>query len=63
MFDIDSKFEELKGLVYEIEDCNFKLVKSIKYGFDPKVLFKDIDVAIFMGAQSRKPGMEKDQLL
>jgi len=50
LFDIESQSNKLKGLVYELEDSNFSLLRKINYGSDPKLLFKDIDVAIFMGA-------------
>lgn len=47
----------------ELEDCAYSLVNSIEYGFDPEVLFKDMDVGIFLGGQSRRPGMERVDLL
>jgi len=53
----------LKGVVMEIEDCAFPLVHSIVATVDPKVGFKDADVAIFVGAFPRKQGMERKDLL
>lgn len=50
LFDIESELNKLKGLVYELQDSNFSLLKKINYGCDPSVLFKDVDLAIFMGA-------------
>ena len=34
----------------EIDDCNYDLVESVEYGTEGKVLFKDCDVVVFLGA-------------
>jgi malate/lactate dehydrogenase len=53
----------LAGVVLELEDGAFPLLKSIKVGSNPEELFKDCDVAIFLGGFPRKPGMERKDLL
>lgn len=64
LLDIPQQAEVLQGLVYELEDCDFPLLGNIVYkANDPKELFKDIDVAIFLGGSPRKPGMERRDLL
>jgi malate/lactate dehydrogenase len=47
----------------EIHDCAFKNVLSIETGSDPLILFKDLDVGIFVGGFPRKEGMERKDLL
>lgn len=53
----------LKGVEMEILDCAFPLIKTIEYGSDPYILFKDADVVVFLGGFPRKPGMERKDLL
>ena len=53
----------MKGIQMQLEDCAFPVFESIEITDDPEVAFKDIDVAIFLGGQARKPGMERSDLL
>ena len=53
----------LKGLVMELNDGAYNLVHSIVATTDPLVGFKDIDVAVLVGARPRGPGMERKDLL
>lgn len=46
-----------------IEDCAFPLLNTVIISGDAAAIFKDADVAIFLGAMPRKPGMEKSELL
>lgn len=63
LLDIEPCFDKLKGVVMEVEDCAFPLVNSIEYGFDPKEMLKDTDVAIFVGGFPRLKGMERKDLI
>ena len=63
LLDIEVQSKALKGVALEIEDCTYDLVNSIEYGTDPETLFKDMDVGIFLGGHSRRPGMERIDLL
>ena len=47
----------------EIEDCAYRLVHAIVPSTDVNEGFKDIDVAILVGARPRGPGMERKDLL
>lgn len=47
----------------EILDCAYELLHSIEIGSEPKTLFKDADVIVFLGGYPRKPGMERKDLL
>ena len=53
----------LKGVMMELDDCAFPLLHSMVPASDPKVAFKDIDVALLVGARPRGPGMERKDLL
>ena len=53
----------LKGLVMELSDGAYPLVHSIVATTDATVGFKDIDVAVLVGARPRGPGMERADLL
>jgi malate dehydrogenase len=53
----------LKGVMMELDDCAFPLLQSMVAASDPKVAFRDIDVALLVGARPRGPGMERKDLL
>lgn len=53
----------LEGVKMELEDCAFPLLQDIVIGSDPKVVFKDVDIALLVGAKPRGPGMERGELL
>jgi malate dehydrogenase len=53
----------LKGVIMELEDCAFPLLAGVVPTSDPKVAFKDIDVAMLVGARPRSKGMERKDLL
>ena len=53
----------LKGVMMELDDCAFPLLQSMIPASDPKVAFKDVDVALLVGARPRGPGMERKDLL
>jgi malate dehydrogenase len=47
----------------EIEDCAFPLLAGMEAHSDPMTAFKDVDVALLVGARPRGPGMERADLL
>jgi malate dehydrogenase len=47
----------------ELEDCAFPLLAGIVTSDDPKVAFRDADVALLVGARPRSKGMERKDLL
>jgi malate dehydrogenase len=53
----------LQGVIMELDDCAFPLLHGIVATADPKVAFKDADVALLVGARPRGPGMERKDLL
>jgi len=53
----------LKGVMMELEDCAFPLLVGMVGTDDAEVAFKDIDIALLVGARPRGPGMERKDLL
>jgi malate dehydrogenase len=53
----------LKGVIMELEDCAFPLLAGVVPTSDPKVAFRDADVAMLVGARPRSKGMERKDLL
>ncbi len=58
-----SAMKALKGTLMELDDCAFPLLQGVSASDDPKVAFKDTDVALLVGATPRGPGMERSDLL
>jgi malate dehydrogenase len=60
----DAKAQKaLKGVMMELEDCAFPLLAGMEAHSDPMTAFKDVDVALLVGARPRGPGMERADLL
>jgi len=53
----------LRGVMMELEDCAFPLLAGMVPASDPMVAFKDVQVALLVGARPRGPGMERKDLL
>ncbi|HET7671487.1 MAG TPA: malate dehydrogenase [Burkholderiales bacterium] len=53
----------LKGVMMELDDCAFPLLAGMVPASDPMVAFKDVEVALLVGARPRGPGMERKDLL
>jgi NADP-dependent malate dehydrogenase len=63
ILEVEAMIPSLQGVVMELEDGAFPLLKEIKTGHDPFTLFGDVDLAILVGATPRGPGMERSDLL
>lgn len=63
LLDLPHGMKVLEGVVMELEDCAFPLLKEIHISDDPKVAFKDCDYALLVGAKPRSAGMERGDLL
>ena len=53
----------LRGVMMELDDCAFPLLHGMVAASDPMVAFKDVEVALLVGARPRGPGMERKDLL
>ncbi|MBY4896397.1 malate dehydrogenase [Cupriavidus sp. AU9028] len=63
LLDLPQAQNAVKGVVMELEDCAFPLLAGVVITDDPKVAFKDADVALLVGARPRSKGMERKDLL
>jgi len=63
LLDITPALPALNGVVMELDDCAFPLLQGIVQTDDPKVAFRDADVALLVGARPRSKGMERKDLL
>lgn len=63
LLEVEPALPALKGVVMELEDCAFPLLRNIKISSDPNVAFKDINWAVLVGAAPRTAGMERADLL
>ena len=60
---VDKPQAALKGVMMELDDCAFPLLAGMVGTGDPKVAFKDAQIAMLVGARPRGPGMERKDLL
>jgi len=63
LLEITPALPALKGVVMELEDCAFPLLAGVVTADDAKVAFRDIDIALLVGARPRSKGMERKDLL
>ncbi|CAF0923076.1 unnamed protein product [Adineta ricciae] len=63
LLDITPVMGVLNGVVMEIQDMSLPLVKDVIPTDSEEVAFRDVDVALFVGAMPRKEGMERKDLL
>lgn len=63
LLEIPEALESLKGVVMELDDCAFPLLKEVHIGSDPYEQFEGIDYGILIGSKPRGPGMERKDLL
>ena len=63
MIEIPAAFEALKGVVMELDDCAFPLLKSMVATTDLDEGFRDVNWALLVGSVPRKAGMERKDLL
>jgi len=63
LLEITPALGALQGVVMELNDCAFPTLNRIVASDDPRVAFKDCNVALLVGARPRGPGMESKDLL
>ncbi|MFZ5805857.1 MAG: malate dehydrogenase [Verrucomicrobiota bacterium] len=63
LVEIPEAQEVLKGVVMELEDCAFPLVKELVATHDLSEGFRKVNWAILVGSMPRKKGMERSDLL
>ena len=63
LLELEGALPALRGVVMELEDCAFPLLKSVTQTADANVAFKDVDWSLLVGSVPRKQGMERGDLL
>src|SRR3954449_1015684 len=63
LIEIPAGFEALKGVVMELDDCAFPLLKDVVATTDLDEGFRAVNWALLVGSVPRKQGMERKDLL
>ncbi len=63
LLEITPALDALQGVIMEVEDCAFPLVKEIVGTDDANLAFKDCDYALLVGSRPRSKGMERKDLI
>ena len=63
LLEIPPAMDALNGVIMEIDDCAFPLVKDIVPTDDPGTAFVGADYALLVGSRPRGPGMERSELM
>jgi malate dehydrogenase len=63
LLDLPQAQGALRGVMMELEDCAFPLLQQVIITDDPKVAFRDTEIALLIGARPRSKGMERKDLL
>jgi len=63
LLDLPQAQQMLRGVMMELEDCAFPLLQQIIITDDPKVAFRDTEIALLIGARPRSKGMERKDLI
>src|ERR1700704_3235248 len=63
LIEIPAGFEALKGVVMELDDCAFPLLKNVVATTDLAEGFREVNWALLVGSIPRKAGMERKDLL
>jgi malate dehydrogenase len=63
LLELEQALGALGGVVMELEDCAFPLLKSVRYGADINEIMDGVNWAVLVGAVPRKAGMERSDLL
>jgi malate dehydrogenase len=63
LLDLPQAQTAVQGVMMELEDCAFPLLAGMLTTDDPAVAFKDVQIAILVGARPRSKGMERKDLL
>ncbi len=63
LIEIEPAMQALEGVVMELDDCAFPLLKGVVPTADLAEGFKDVNWALLVGSVPRKAGMERKDLL
>jgi malate dehydrogenase len=63
LLEIPAALAALKGVVMELDDCAFPLLHGVVQTDDPRVAFRDADLALLVGSKPRTADIERRDLL
>ena len=63
LLEIPPAMNALNGVIMEIDDCAFPLIRGIVPTDDPNTAFEGADYALLVGSRPRGPGMERSELM
>ncbi len=63
LIEIEPSMKALQGVVMELDDCAFPLLKEVHCSSNPEEGFKGVNWALLVGGFPRKAGMERKDLL
>ena len=63
LLEIPPAMNALRGVVMELDDCAFPLVRDIVVTDQPESAFEGADYALLVGSRPRGPGMERKELI
>ena len=63
LIEVEQALPRLEGVVMELEDGAFPLIKEIKLTADLKEGFREVNWALLIGSFPRKAGMERSDLM
>ena len=63
LLEVEAALKALDGVVMELQDCAFPLLRGVVTTSDPRQAFDGADWALMVGAMPRKEGMERRDLL
>ena len=63
LLEIPAALAALGGIQMELDDCAFVTLNKVVASDDPRIAFRDCQVAMLVGARPRGPGMERKDLL
>jgi malate dehydrogenase len=63
LLEVTPALAALQGVLMELSDCAFPTLQSVIATDDPRVAFRDCEVALLVGARPRGAGMERKDLL
>ncbi|HVN69550.1 MAG TPA: malate dehydrogenase [Candidatus Binatia bacterium] len=63
LLELEPALGALGGIVMELDDCAFPLLRDVRYGSDVGEAMRGVNWAVLVGAVPRKAGMERSDLL
>src|SRR4051794_22616656 len=63
LLEIPAALAALKGVVMELDDCAFPLLHGVVQTDDPRLAFRDVDLALLVGSKPRTADIERRDLL